>query len=57
MKKSTVWKILFKDRDIKEADMEELQVLIELENCVKHDSKSIDLSKKIAIVEASDMSK
>lgn len=44
MKKSTVWKILFKDWDLNEANHEELEVLVELENCVKEDPQSKEIS-------------
>jgi len=57
MKKSTVWKILFRDRDIKEASFEELTVLSELENCVKDDEKGLEISWRIIDIENSSIPK
>jgi len=54
MKKSTVWKILFKDWDLNEAKHEELEVLVELENCVKEDPQSKEISQRIVEVETNE---
>ena len=53
MKKSTVWKILFKDSNIKQGTQEEMDLVWEVEQFIQEDPKITEVSERIRACETS----